>query len=102
MQNFISRLIRLTLKLVLAALGLVFAISLLAAALLVIAVSLLKSLVTGKKPAPLMVFSRFRQYAPGGVWPGAAKAPNTSEVVDVEVREVQPSHQQLKNDRRQP
>jgi hypothetical protein len=91
MQNLASRLVRFVLKLVLLAFGLVFAISLLLAALLVIGVSLLKSLVTGKKPAPVMVFRRFQQFAPGGMWPGASKAQKTNDavdVVDVEVREV--------------
>jgi len=99
MQNFISWLNRFVLKLVLAAFGLVLAISLILAALVVIAVRVLKSLITGKKPAPVMVFRKFQQFAPGGMWPVGAKAPNTSDVVDVEVREVPPSQQQLKSDR---
>lgn len=98
MQNFISRLIRFVIKLVLAAFGLVFAVSLLLAALIVVVVGLLKSLITGKKPAPVMVFSRFQKFAPGSMWPGAAKAQNTNDVVDVEVREVRPTHQQVKSD----
>ena len=102
MQNFINRLIRLTVKVVLAAFGLVFAVSLLLAALLVVSFSLLMSLFTGKKPAPLMMFSRFRQYAPGGIWPGTARAQNPSDVVDVEVREVQPDDQPVKSDRTSP
>ena len=91
MQNFISRLVRFVIKLILAVFGLVFAISLLLAALIVVMFSLLKSLITGKKPAPVMVFNRFQKFAPGGMWPGAAKTKNTNDVVDVEVREV-PEH----------
>ena len=98
MQNFISHLIRFVIKLVLAVFGLVFAVSLLLAALIVVVVGLLKSLITGKKPAPVMVFSRFQKFAPGGMWPGAAKTQNTNDVVDVEVREVRPTHQQVKSD----
>lgn len=88
MQNFINRLVRFVIKLILAAFGLVFAISLLLAALIVIVISLLKSLITGKKPAPVMMFSRFQKFAPGGMWPGAAKAQHKNNVVDVQVREV--------------
>jgi hypothetical protein len=98
MQNFFSRFIRLVIKLVLAAFGLVFAVSLLLAALVVIFLSLLKSLITGKKPAPVVMFKKFQNFAPGGMWPGTTKAQNTNDVVDVEVREVRPTHQQLKSD----
>ena len=98
MQNFISRLVRFITKLILAAFGLVFVISLLLAALIVVVVSLLKSLITGKKPAPVMVFSKFQKFAPGGMWPGAAKKQNTNDVVDVEVREVQTDGKPLKTD----
>lgn len=88
MQNFISQLVRFAIKLILTVLGLVFAISLLMAALIVVLLSLLKSVVTGKKPAPVVVFSKFQKFAPQGIWPGATKTQNTGEVVDVEVREV--------------
>ena len=98
MQKFISRLVRFVIKLILAAFGLVFAISLLLAALIVVVLSLIKSLITGKKPAPVMVFSRFQKFAPGGVWLSAAKVQNTVDVVDVEVREVQTKDQPLKKD----
>jgi hypothetical protein len=99
MQNFISGFIRFVLKLMLAAFGLVFAISLLLAALIVVVVSLLKSLITGKKPAPVMVFSKFQKFAPSGMWPGAVKAQDKNNVVDVEVREVPASGQPPKRDR---
>jgi hypothetical protein len=88
MQNFISQLVRFAVKLILTVLGLVFAISLLMAALIVVLLSLLKSVLTGKKPAPVVMFSKFQKFAPGGRWPGAAKAQNAGDVVDVEVREV--------------
>ena len=98
MTNFVSGFFRFALKLVLAALGLVFVVSLLAAALIVLAFSLLKSLITGKKTAPAMVFSRFQKFSPDGMWPGAppregydsgaGKPGAASDVVDVEVREI--------------
>ena len=98
MTNFVSRFFRFILRLVLAAFGLVFVVSLLAAALMVLAFSLLKSLITGKKTAPAMVFSRFQKFSPNGMWPGAVrrdvrdgssgKPGAANDVVDVEVREI--------------
>ena len=98
MTNFFSGFFRFVLKLLLAAFGLVFVVSLLAAALLVLAFSLLKSLITGKKTAPAMVFGRFQKFSPEGMWPGASrregrdgssgKSGTASDVVDVEVREI--------------
>ena len=94
MTNFINRVFRFILKLVLAAFGLVFAVSLLAAALVVVILSLLKALVTGKKPTVLTTFNRFQQYSPKDMWPGAARRQTqnspakTGDVVDVEVREI--------------
>lgn len=95
MTNFVSGFFRFVLKLILAALGLVFVVSLLAAALIVLAFSLLKSLITGKKTAPAMVFGRFQKFSPDGMWPSAARREGrdgkpgaASDVVDVEVREI--------------
>ena len=93
MDNLVGRLFRFVLKLVLAAFAIVLALSVLAAALIVMILSVFKSILTGKKPAPTVVFSRFQKFSSGGVWPGAARetqASNTkaSDVVDVEVREV--------------
>ena len=90
MQNFISGLIRFIIKLVLAAFGLVFAISLLLVALVAVVFSLLKSLITWQKPAPFVVYSQFKQFRQGarGGWPFAEKPMTQSDVVDVEVREV--------------
>jgi hypothetical protein len=89
--RLIGKILRFFLKLLLGLFAAVFAVSLLAAALIVVALSLLKSLVTGRKPAPAMVFGRFQRYSPQGMWPGARRdagnAP-ASDVVDVEVREV--------------
>ena len=90
MQNFIARLFRFIIKLVLAAFGLVFAVSLLAAALVVLVLGLLKSLITGKKPAPFVAFSQFRQFKKGasGGWPFATQSAPQGDVVDVEMREI--------------
>ena len=88
MPNFFSLLIRFTIKVILAFLGLIFAVSLLLAAMLLLLVSSLKWLVTGKKPAPLIIFSRFKKFTAGGVWTNATRAKNDADVVDVEVREV--------------
>ena len=97
MPTLVGQIFRFFLKLVLAVLGAIFALSLLAAALVVLALSLVKALLTGRKPAPAVVFSRFQRFSPGGVWPGAAgRAPQgKGEVVDVEVREVPRTDQRL-------
>lgn len=103
MPGFISGLFRFVLKLVLGAFALVFAVSLLLAALVVLALSLLKSLITGRKPAPAMVFGRFQKFAPQGMWPGGpGAAPQDTrgrgDIVDVEVREVR----DVRDDKRLP
>jgi hypothetical protein len=89
----ISKILRFFLKLVLGVFAAVFALSLLAAALIVVVLSVLKSLITGRKPAPAMVFGRFQRYSPQGMWPGGpaqgtSANSRTGDVVDVEVREV--------------
>lgn len=89
MPSFISKILRFLLKLVLTVFGLVFALSLIAAAFIVVLLSLLKAFLTGQKPAPAMVFGRFKKFSPPGMWPGAAApADKPGEIVDVEVREV--------------
>jgi hypothetical protein len=84
--DFVSSLLRFVLKVVLGVLAAVFALSLLAAALLVLAFGFLQALITGKKPTPAAVFSRFRAYQPQDMWGGKTKP--AGEVVDVEMREV--------------
>jgi hypothetical protein len=89
----VSQIFRFILKLVLGLFAALFAISLLVAALIVFALSLLASLITGRKPAPAMVFGRFQQFSQQGVWPGSraregAPKAGTGQVVDVEVREI--------------
>ena len=88
MPNFISLIIRFAIKVVLAFLGLIFAISLLLAAIVLLLFSSLKWLVTGKKPVPFVIFSRFKKFTSGGVWASTSKGQNNADVVDVEAREV--------------
>ena len=90
MQNFIGKFFRFIIKLVLAAFGLVFAISFLFVALFVMVLSLIKSLITWTKPTPFVIFSQYKQFKKNssGGWPRASKPMPQSDVVDVEVREV--------------
>lgn len=91
MPSFVSSFLRFVLRLVLWVFAAIFALSLLAAALVVMALGLLKALITGKKPQP-MVFGRFQKFSPDAFWPrpGAAgsSAAREADVVDVEVREI--------------
>ena len=102
MPNFFSQLIRFTVKVVLAFLGVIFAISLLLAAVVLFLVSLLKWLITGKKPAPFVIFSQFNRFRSGGGWAKTAQTKHTADVVDVEAREVDADPQQLKSQRLPP
>ena len=91
MSSFISQFLRFVLKLVLAAFGIVFALSLLAAALIFMVWRQLVGLFTGKKPPPLMAFGKFQRFSPQDIWgasAGASQAGKQGDVVDVEVREV--------------
>ena len=91
MPSFISSFLRFTLRLILWVFAAIFAISLLAAALVVMSLGLLKALISGKKPQPL-VFGRFQKFSPDAFWPrpGApdSAAAREADVVDVEVREI--------------
>ncbi len=100
MTSFANQILRFFIKLVLVLLAAVFAVSLLAVGLIALALSLLKWLVTGKKPVFAMAFSRFRQFSPQNNWSGrfSQKRPEASDVVDVEVREVP----EARNDKRLP
>lgn len=98
MPSFISSFLRFILRLVLWVLAAIFAISLLTAALVVMSLGLLKALITGKRPQP-MVFGRFQKFSPDAFWPRAnapdAAPARVADVVDVEVREI-------RNDKRLP
>lgn len=90
MTDFLSRVLRGLLKLVLVALATVFVLSFLLAALFVVLLVSLWSLLTGKKPAPVVMFSRMREQSQRytqGVWPGSTARP-TGDVVDVDATEV--------------
>jgi hypothetical protein len=91
LPSFLSSFLRFILRLVLWAFAAVFALSLLAAALVVMSLGLLKALITGKKPQPV-VFGRFQKFSPDAFWPRpgapAGSAAREADVVDVEVREV--------------
>lgn len=88
--DFFARLLRGVFKLLLVAAALVFVFSFLLAALFVVLVVSLWSLVTGRKPAPVVMFSRMREQSQRytqGVWPGRATRP-AGDVVDVDATEV--------------
>ena len=90
MPRFISQVARFVFRLVLGLFAAIFAVSLLLATLVLLLLGLLKSLITGKKPKP-MVFGRFQRFTAQAPWSGAmrgAGAPPAAEVVDVEVREI--------------
>lgn len=88
--DLLSRVLRGVLKLVLVLAATVFVLSFLLAALVVVLLVSLWSLVTGRKPAPVVLFSRMREQSQRytqGVWPGRQGQP-AGDVVDVEVTEV--------------
>jgi hypothetical protein len=84
---------RFILKLVLGLFAAIFALSFLAAALVVLTLSVLKSLITGRKPAPAMLFEQFQQFRSQRVWTASAPRPSAAgpqsgQIVDVEAREI--------------
>ncbi|MEO7953586.1 MAG: hypothetical protein ABIR35_05750 [Polaromonas sp.] len=92
MSNPFQLIFRFILKLALAVFAALFALSLLAAAVVVVVLSLVKALVTGRKPASAVVFGRFQKFSPDGMWPQRPvrnnDSPQAGSVVDVEAREV--------------
>ena len=94
MSDTASQIFRFVLKLALGLFAAIFALSLLVATLVVLALGWLKALVTGRKPAPSLLFGRFQQFTPRGAWPsgsgprGSAPSPTGGQVVDVEAREI--------------
>lgn len=91
MPSFLSRVLSFFLRLVLWTFAAIFAVSLMLAGLVLLALGLLRSLVTGQKPKPV-VFGSFQRFSSQAAWPGAAKpgtaAAREADVVDVEVREI--------------
>lgn len=91
MPSFISNVLRFILRLVLWTFAAIFAASLLLASVILLAFGLLRSLLTGQKPNPV-VFGRFQRFASQPSWTGAgtreASSTRSGDVVDVEVREI--------------
>ena len=120
MPSFITRLLQLVMRLVFGLFAAIALASLLTAALVLVVLSLLRALITGKRPTGPMVFGRFQQFSSKGMqgmWPGAKPPPAPSgppasplaergrhpderprvasgDVVDVEVRDITPDKPQ--------
>jgi len=91
LTDIVGRLLRGLLRFLLALAGLVFLASLMLAGLIAVALLSLWALLTGRKPAPVMVFQRFRQTsARYGTWSGPGRSTG-DDVVDVQAQEV-PEH----------
>ena len=87
-SDLLSRIFRGALKLVLVLAAMVFVLSFLLAALVAVLVMSACSLITGRKPAPVVMFSRMREQSrqyTQGMWPGRAPV---GDVVDVDATEV--------------
>lgn len=89
--DLLGRLLAGAIKLLLVIAASVFVVSFLLAALVAVVLVSLWSLVTGRKPAPVVMFSRMREQSQRytqGVWPtGGARRP-MGDVVDVQATEV--------------
>lgn len=94
LSDVLSRLLGGLIKLVLLVAAAVFVVSFLLAALVVVLGVSLWSLITGRKPAPLVMFGRMREqsqrYSQGvqGMWPGPGRKRPPGDVVDVQATEV--------------
>jgi hypothetical protein len=88
MEQFFSTLLRTVLKLVLLAAGAVVALVLLCVGLVTLVVVLLKALLTGRKPAWVTTFVRFRQAQQQFTQRPWAARPTPDDVVDVQANEV--------------
>ena len=87
-SDFLGRVFAGLLKLVLVIAASVFVVSFLLAALVVVS---LWSLITGRKPAPVVMFTRMREQSQRytqGVWPGQARQEPAGDVVDIQATEV--------------
>jgi hypothetical protein len=115
-----TRLFQLVMRLVFWLFAAIALSSLLAVALVLVVLSLLRALITGKRPTGPMVFGRFQQFSSKGMqgmWPGAKPPPApgsppasplaergrhpderprvaSGDVVDVEVRDITPDKPQ--------
>ena len=101
MQKFLSQLFNLVFKLVLAAVGLVFAAFFLLATVVVLLSGFAKWALTGKKPAPFAAFTQFRQFrqrqkgssspfsrGSAGSFRPVPPIVSQADVMDVEMREI--------------
>jgi ornithine cyclodeaminase/alanine dehydrogenase-like protein (mu-crystallin family) len=101
-SDFIGRVVSLALRLVFGLAAAVFAVSLLFAGLVAVAFMLLRALLTGRKPAPVMVWQRYREAsrASSARWTARATPSDTpaqkgaravpADVVDVIPRDITP------------
>ena len=90
-SDFVARLLQGAFRLLLVLAAGVFVLSFLLAALLAVLGMTLWSLLTGRKPAPVVVFQRMREQSrryTQGVWPDR---PAAGDVVDVQATEVDES-----------
>lgn len=90
-KEFFRRLAVATLKLTMGLIMAIVAVFLLLLALVLLLVGVLWALVRGRKPVPPVFVSRFHRFTTERVWPGGSdrsRSTQTTEVVDVEVREV--------------
>ena len=120
MSAFMTRLIQLVMRIVFWLFAAIALASLLAVAVVLVVLSLLRALLTGKRPTGPMVFGRFQQFSSKGMqgmWPGAKPPPAptgppasplaergrhpderprvaSGDVVDVEVRDITPDKPQ--------
>ncbi len=91
LSDLLGRLLAGAIKLLLVVAAAVFVVSFLLAALVAVVLVSLWSLVTGRKPAPVVLFTRMREQSQRytqGVWPGASRGEPPGEVVDVQATEV--------------
>lgn len=104
-SDFLGSLMALLLRLSFALAAVVFAVSLLLAGLVAVAFMLLRALLTGQKPAPVVLWQRYRAASqasaarwtrrPGGRSPGNPPSqpgvrPLPADVVDVPSRDIPP------------
>ena len=99
MSNLTGQIFRFILKLVFGLSAAIVAVGLLLIALILVALSLLRSLVTGRRPIPAMAFARFQKFSQRQTWPGNRtfqRKPKTAsdQVVDVEAHEIKDSGRQ--------
>lgn len=98
--DVLGRLLAGAIKLLLVLAASVFVVSFLLAALVAVVLVSLWSLVTGRKPAPWVLFTRMRERSQRytqSVWPGAARGGPPADVVDVQATEVSESTRRASN-----